>query len=500
VTVNPDLIRPVVSSTNPLANALNVAINSSVTAVFSEALNAATISGTTAYIQSGGTTVSAAVNYAAGSQSLVLTPSSPLGNSTQYTVTLKGGSGGIADLAGNAMATDYSWSFTTAAADLTAPVSNIVSPVNGASTPVNQQVTITGTASDAGGLNRVEVSVNGGTTWQTASGTTNWTYTWTPVATGSVTIKSRAIDIAGNTEATGTAPAANAITVTVSTVVNPCPCTIYTTQLPTISNQRDNTIGIVVGTRFRSNVSGYVTALRFYKGAGNTGTHTGQLHTSSGTLLATAVYTNETTSGWQTVTLQTPVAITAGTDYIVSYHSSQGYYSVTANQFANSIVNGPLTAPADAPGADNGVYVYFSVPVFPNGTYLKEGYFVDVVFNTIIPGSSGLPGQSGMLDQDHTNTNPAINGNRASKQFTLYQNAPNPSNGWTKIRYSLPKRVKVTIGLYDIQGRLVRLLINDIQEAGDQALELDTRTLTKGVYYYRMQAEGYYGIKRLVVE
>jgi Domain of unknown function (DUF4082)/Secretion system C-terminal sorting domain len=190
------------------------------------------------------------------------------------------------------------------------------------------------------------------------------------------------------------------------------------------------------------------------------------------------------------------VAITASTTYIVSYHSSQGYYSVTANQFANSIVNGPLTAPADVSGARNGLYVYSSTPVFPTLDYLKEGYFVDVIFNTVIPaGPSILPGNN-MLDQP---ANPGqVNGNNLT--YRLWQNYPNPSNGKTTIRYVLPGKQQVKLGLYDLQGRLIRQLFNEEKTAGEHSFELDTKTLTKGVYLYRMEAGSFVRTMRLMVE
>src|SRR5262249_17011774 len=53
-----------------------------------------------------------------------------------------------------------------------------------------------------------------------------------------------------------------------------------------------------VGMRFRSDVSGYVAGVRFYKSTANTGTHTGSLWDQAGNRLATGTFTNETASGW----------------------------------------------------------------------------------------------------------------------------------------------------------------------------------------------------------
>ena len=64
---------------------------------------------------------------------------------------------------------------------------------------------------------------------------------------------------------------------------------------------------------FTPSVNGQVTAIRFYKGPGNGGTHTGSLWSSTGTLLATGTFDNETATGWQTLTLDVPVNVTAGT-------------------------------------------------------------------------------------------------------------------------------------------------------------------------------------------
>ena len=53
--------------------------------------------------------------------------------------------------------------------------------------------------------------------------------------------------------------------------------------------------------KFRADVDGFVTGLRFYKGSANTGTHVGHLWTSSGTLLARRRSASETATGWQQV-------------------------------------------------------------------------------------------------------------------------------------------------------------------------------------------------------
>jgi hypothetical protein len=100
---------------------------------------------------------------------------------------------------------------------------------------------------------------------------------------------------------------------------------------------------ITVGTKFRSDLNGFITAIRFYKGPNNTGTHIGALWTDTGQQLATVTFTNETASGWQQANLSNPVAITANTVYVVSYFAPRGEYSGDDDYFAAAGVdNGPL--------------------------------------------------------------------------------------------------------------------------------------------------------------
>jgi hypothetical protein len=498
----PDGTAPTVLSTSPVSNATGIALNSVLSATFSERLDPATVNTTNVFIRNGATAVSATVSYSSGSQNLTITPSASLAGNTTYTVTLKGGSTGIKDLAGNALASDYTWNFTTIelATDVTPPVSVISNPLHGFSVTVNQPVSITGTASDANGLNRVEVSVNGGSSWQTASGTESWSYSWTPTATGSITILSRGVDNAGNVETPAAPPAANAITVTATTTVNPCPCTLFNAAQPvqpTTSNSKNDGSALNLGMKFIPSQSGYITALRFYKSPTNAGTHTGMLHTPDGTLLAQAVYINETASGWQQVNLTTPVPVTAGNTYVVSYHSTPGNYSSTERFFETSLVNGPLTAPSSASSGGNGLYLYDGTPAMPVSTYNESNYWVDIVFNTVLPSGARISTQETMTRDSQE---PAPANRRGAMNYGLAQNAPNPSTGFTTIRYSVPVRTQVTLTLYDMQGRLVRVLTQGVKEAGEHKLELDTRNLGKGMYFYKMNADGFSGSRRLIVE
>ena len=264
----------------------------------------------------------------------------------------------------------------TASADTAVPTSTITSPTSGATVLVGTSVTITGTATDAGGLVAgVEVSINGGTTWQAATGTTAWTFAWTPTTAGQATLLSRAIDDSGNIGASSTA-----VNVTASTTLpGGCPCTLWpdTTVPAVVDAGADNAVNL--GVKFRADADGYVTGVRFYKAAANVGTHFGYLWTTTGTLLASVAFQNESASGWQTATFSSPVAVTANTLYVASYNAPTGHYSFNSAYFNSARDRAPLHAPATSQSA-NGVFAYGAPGQFPNSTYNAGNYWVDVVF------------------------------------------------------------------------------------------------------------------------
>ena len=137
---------------------------------------------------------------------------------------------------------------------------------------------------------------------------------------------------------------------------------------------------VELGVKFVSDQSGSITGIRFYKGVGNTGTHVGNLWSSTGQLLATGTFTNETASGWQQLTFSTPVAISANTVYIASYHTNVSHFAYDAGYFATALDRAPLHAPASGTSGGNGVYAYSASSIFPQNSYNAANYWVDVIF------------------------------------------------------------------------------------------------------------------------
>ncbi|GAA2020731.1 hypothetical protein GCM10009740_06450 [Terrabacter terrae] len=288
----------------------------------------------------------------------------------------------FADMGAQPYALTSGLTVATASTDTAAPTSTITSPTSGSSVGDGGKVTISGTAADTGGgvVAGVEVSTDDGATWHPATGTTSWSYSWVAHGSPSTTIRTRAVDDSGNL---GTSSAGVPVGVG-------CTCSIWGVAATPGTPDSGSATATEVGVQFRSESSGLVTGIRFYKATANTGTHTGSLWTASGTRLATATFTNETTSGWQQVTFATPVAINAGATYVASYFAPRGHTAADDSYFyplpsPTPYVSGwvdspPLHALRNVGGLTNGVFVNSTTSKFPSSSDSATNYWVDVMF------------------------------------------------------------------------------------------------------------------------
>jgi hypothetical protein len=205
--------------------------------------------------------------------------------------------------------------------------------------------------------------------------------------------------------------------------------TIFTTQLPASNAYNINPKSLEVGVRFRSDVAGQITGVRFYKVSGNSGQHSGQLWTNTGTLLGSVAFSGESATGWQTQSFPSPIPIQAGTTYVASYFTTTGY-SDTTNFFANAGVdNPPLHALQSSASALNGIYSYSSAPVFPTQSTQSTNYWVDVVFaesSSTTPAANPTPALSSLIPSSATTGSPAfgltVNGSNFISSSTVLWN------------------------------------------------------------------------------
>jgi hypothetical protein len=276
----------------------------------------------------------------------------------------------------------------------TPPVASPVSPVNGqTSVPTDaglsfsfsepvQPATIVFTLTGPGGVavpGTVSYSSSGNTATFVPSG--GLTGTSGPLAAG--TTYTATVSGARST-ASGT-PMASSDSWSFTTAqpalpAGQCPCSIWPDASGPAQASTSDPSSVNLGVRFTPSQNGTITGVRFYKGAGNTGTHVGSLWDSSGDLLGQVTFSSETATGWQQADFAAPIAVTAGQTYTASYLAPDGGYAADAGGLASAVVSGPLIAQADG-----GVYIYGSSSEDPSFSYNATNYWVDVVFTTTGP-------------------------------------------------------------------------------------------------------------------
>ena len=181
---------------------------------------------------------------------------------------------------------------------------------------------------------------------------------------------------------------------------------------------------IEVGAKIRSTVKGIITAIRYYKGTGTTGVHKGHIWTSTGTLIAEAIFTGETASGWQEMAFTTPVPIEPGITYVASYHSASGDYCYTNPSLTSTQGSGPIKVLGNGVDGPNGLYDYTSVPAMPASNFNSANYFVDVVFT---------PGLVGGVFDGSTNYVPKFSSVIALSNSLIYDNGTSVGVGTVSV-------------------------------------------------------------------
>ncbi|MDT9594514.1 DUF4082 domain-containing protein [Nocardioides zeae] len=254
----------------------------------------------------------------------------------------------------------------TASTDTTGPTVSVAAPTAGAAVRNGAVVRYSGTATDTGGgrVAGVEVSTDAGATWRPATGTTSWTFDLVQPGVGSVGLLVRAVDDSANIGPTAT-----------RSVQVSCPCSLFGATVPAVPAAAD-TGAVELGLRFAPTRDAFVAGVRFYKGSGNTGTHTGTLWSATGSRLATATFTSETATGWQTVRFTSPVPVVAGQTYVVSYSAPAGRYAIDDDAFnAAGRRADPLSVAGGYGAPPAGVFA--AVGEFPDRSFGSSNYFVD---------------------------------------------------------------------------------------------------------------------------
>ena len=85
------------------------------------------------------------------------------------------------------------------------------------------------------------------------------------------------------------------------------------------------------------------------------------------------------------------------------------------------------------------------------------------------------------------------------RDFSLEQNQPNPFNPTTTIKYKLTSSGHVSLKIYDLIGKEVTTLVNEVKNVGTYSVEFDASAYSSGIYFYKVETNGFTSVKKMML-
>jgi len=146
---------------------------------------------------------------------------------------------------------------------------------------------------------------------------------------------------------------------------------------------------------------------------------------------------------------------------------------------------------------DNSSYTAYSTVASTYAPGKTWGYYTDNVTGCTMTGGSSIPNRPNFCFNYLVGTE--NNTNLVPNEYKLSQNYPNPFNPTTKINFAIPKQGLVTMKIYDILGREVRTLVNEVKQAGNYTVDFNASEFSSGVYFYKLTSGDFSDIKRMIL-
>ncbi len=151
--------------------------------------------------------------------------------------------------------------------------------------------------------------------------------------------------------------------------------------------------------------------------------------------------------------------------------------------------------------------ICFDNTSYTSNTTVNSTAAVNMTWHQHVDGGSGCGLTGGSAQSTRPNICMQLNlivGNNNGltelpKVFSLAQNYPNPFNPVTSIKYSVPKQSLVKLVIYDIIGREVAALVNEVKQPGNYNISFDASNYASGVYFYKMVSGDFVDVKKMVL-
>ncbi|MCX6164744.1 MAG: T9SS type A sorting domain-containing protein, partial [Ignavibacteriae bacterium] len=191
------------------------------------------------------------------------------------------------------------------------------------------------------------------------------------------------------------------------------------------------------------------------------------------------------TSGWTTAFTGTYTVVGTGWQYI-DMTSPYFAYNGTSNLLVEICY-------------DNSAYTSYSPVNSTAASGMTYGYYTDnIVGCTATAGAVQATRPNTCFTMTTINSTNNIS-NIIPKQYSLNQNYPNPFNPVTRINFEIPKQGLVNLKVYDVLGREVKSLVNEVKAPGVYSVDFNGAELSSGVYFYRLESNGFTDIKKMML-
>ncbi len=148
---------------------------------------------------------------------------------------------------------------------------------------------------------------------------------------------------------------------------------------------------------------------------------------------------------------------------------------------------------------DNSSYTSYSPVNATTISNMARGYYTDNQSGCTMTSGSNLTYRPNTCFTMTTVNNTTQISNVIPTQYSLTQNYPNPFNPVTRINFAIPKQGLVSLKVYDVLGREVKSLVNEVKAPGEYSVDFNGTELSSGVYFYKLESNGFTDIKKMML-
>ncbi len=191
------------------------------------------------------------------------------------------------------------------------------------------------------------------------------------------------------------------------------------------------------------------------------------------------------------------VSMESGENFLVQYFNGSVWQTL-ANYVAGTSFNNNTFYVATVP-------ISRSTYVFPTNARLRfmcdasadtDDVYIDAITWRGLSSEAASGPQIAVVGEEEEDASRPVN---APETFALAQNRPNPFDSNTTISFVLPEESAVTLEVFDVTGRRIASLLDETRGTGEHSVQLDARSWSPGIYFYRLTADGVVEQKKMVV-